>query len=81
MKENCKTEAEARKLWCPMVRVIDYNCEPIVAHSRYRSYGDEESPSQFYPSPVYCHCIASECAMWRWTLKETGYCGLAGVPS
>lgn len=87
------TPAQARELWCPMVRV---GVQP--------SSGGPSAIND--PTTVNYHgsCIAETCAMWRWvppktTYKPTGgnnafveehiyepvapthgYCGLAGRP-
>ena len=81
------TEDQAKKLWCPMVRMGD---------------SDDSSPSNsvccvvkgLNRNPEWSRCIASDCAMWRWDREYNtklcemdqeklvsmtkGYCGLAG---
>ena len=63
------TEAEARELWCPMVRTTRTQ-SPNTATNRI--FGDADSPRQ-------SHCVASACMMWR-TCGDIGFCGLAGRP-
>jgi hypothetical protein len=64
------TEKQARELWCPVARVAVGNYSVAVN----RDEGDEIIAG--------CRCIASECAMWRWSLPrrrrgdDEGYCGL-----
>lgn len=81
-----KTEAEARKCWCPFMRVpfssIVDGLGIAVAVNNAKTADDEG----------LTRCIASECMAWRWTgefkddpevkfVKDaTGYCGLAGKP-
>jgi len=74
------TEAEARKLWCPFVRVDGSN-----RFNNTRNEGYNEAPGPY-------HCLGSECMEWRAVharfLKEGashlleghGYCGLGGRP-
>lgn len=63
-----KTEAEARKCWCPFAR--NTNCDPGVP-----------AFNQVEHMPM-TNCIASECMAWRWYYDEDrverGFCGLAG---
>lgn len=36
---------------------------------------------RFVPVPFVCDCKAGDCMMWRWndpSIKNEGYCGLAG---
>ena len=80
------TEKQAKELWCPMVRHQGdggasfnrsrYNSNPINA--------DTDKTAERHQGTFGCHCIASKCAMWRWTdspgLVSRGYCGLAGKP-
>ena len=83
------TEIEAKKLWCPMVR---------IGHRSGVTMNDPEGPDD-----LQGHCIGSACAMWRWGSKpdpnwqrplqapasfepapyivsDKGFCGLAGAP-
>ena len=69
-----KTEAEARKLWCPFARVAtlppsrDDGLQCAVNRSR--------RPNSELPK--HCLCIASACMAWEWSLltanKGKGYC-------
>lgn len=81
------TEEEARKKWCPFVRIVN-------------SYGiaiGNRNISRKSQTPRMC-CIASECMAWRWKVAPLparkndigedipafggrGFCGLAGNPS
>ncbi len=85
-----KTEAEANKLWCPMVR--------------YGGGGDESLGNDYLmANNIGAKCGASRCMMWRWDkyvmfFPETnslqtasaidgkavgapkGFCGLGGQP-
>jgi hypothetical protein len=71
-RSNAYTEAQARHLWCPMVRfTVD---SEDSACNRWSGIPEEIS------NPPQCRCIASQCAMWRWLTNETGYCGLGGKP-
>lgn len=68
------TEEEAKKKWCPMVRLIatQESIQPVYNRAA------NESPINLTA------CIASDCMMWRShfedTLKFNGYCGLGGKP-
>jgi hypothetical protein len=62
------TEDEAKKKWCPMTR----NIQVMGMNRNTIDYSDYKS-----------NCLASECMMWRWVIKEgypngRGYCGLGG---
>ena len=52
------TEVEARKKWCPFVRVSAGGSEHIGNVSVNRWDG--------FPLPQNSYCIASDCAVWRW---------------
>lgn len=73
---NTRTEAEARELWCPMVRYVMTDDPPA------NRWWDQEQAAK---NPEQCRCIAGECAMWRWYRRDDdgqhyGCCGLAGDP-
>lgn len=64
---NLHTEEEAGQKWCPMAR-----------------FGSEEKSTrnrQGDGAHQFCHCIASECMVWREVEdgpdKGKGYCALA----
>lgn len=69
------TEEEAKKKWCPELRLDGSNASML--DTGYVVY--ESSP-----------CIVSGCMMWRWSNKipyesgkkvaKKGYCGLGGKP-
>jgi hypothetical protein len=66
MNMNC-TEEEAKKKWCPMVRIMHEN----VVANRSDGYGDEDNVSS-----LHC-CIASGCMMWVVDYGAGyGHCGL-----
>ena len=61
------TEEDAKKRWCPMVRV-NYANLTDVGHAR---------------AEMSSRCIGSGCMMWRTSDHyddASGYCGLAGTP-
>jgi hypothetical protein len=71
------TEDEAKKMWCPMVRI------------RIGGIGSAAINSETEHHPY--NCAASECMMWRWVNRTRvdlsdkkqnlrGFCGLAGKP-
>jgi hypothetical protein len=77
------TEDEARKMWCPFVRVADsLDATPPAANCTAGPDADR--------TPDWASCVGSLCMAWR--LKEPltvheieyyggkaqGYCGLAG---
>jgi hypothetical protein len=78
------TEEEARKRWCPMVR-LGYDSNALATpdnriHPKGRLAKNTEA--QIHPGH---RCIASGCMMWRWEPRgymppRGGYCGLAGRP-
>jgi hypothetical protein len=71
------TENEARKLWCPLARVVNNWFEPAVAVNRSILKGKEKAAARDEKEiDAGCGCIASECAMWRWEAKDSGYCGI-----
>jgi hypothetical protein len=69
------TEAEAKKHWCPFVRIAQHMGLDMVPVNRVGSNG---------ANPDTC-CLASKCMAWRWDYPDgpsfkstTGHCGLAG---
>jgi len=73
-----KSETEAKKRWCPMVRCVEASdCKLHGPFNRYHS-GSGINTIDGHQSL----CIASDCMMWRWSDREAseGYCGLAGKP-
>ena len=54
---NFKTEADAKKLWCPFAREEGVNSgeNPVAVNRWYRAGLHERSP-----------CIASACMAWEW---------------
>lgn len=82
-----KTEEEAKKCWCPFVRLVDGSAGGGLEYMGNRRAGEGASVSPY----VIAHsgCIASECMAWRWigpdpvdpTMRTNlGFCGLAGKP-
>jgi hypothetical protein len=76
--EAMMTEAEAKKKWCPHIRITTGVHESMSITNR-------------CDTPTMTNCIASECMAWRWanerglrsdgaSVPVTGYCGLAGKP-
>lgn len=65
MSGTAITEEEARKKWCPMVRVNDCGAyDPVSVNRQSRSV----SATGFDVMPI-TRCIASGCMMWR-TVRE-----------
>jgi hypothetical protein len=60
------TEEEARKKWCPNVRLNG-------GGAPFNRFNDGDDP----PGAL---CMASACMSWRWWDGGYGYCGLAGKP-
>lgn len=78
-EKNLHTEVEARELWCPMARLLKIdgdNNYGLVAAAVNRWWSHKNKTTDNNPKP--CRCIASECALWRWTTYEKGHCGLVG---
>jgi len=82
------TELEAKSKWCPMVRTASIICNEHNEVMDIGSSYNKVSQPEDHIIPPSCHCIASECMMWReQRLKDEagvpysiGYCGLAGKP-
>ena len=55
------TETEAKQRWCPMVRMAEEE------GSGFAGTWNRTWRSRPIPNPDECRCIASDCAMWRWT--------------
>ena len=75
------TEDEARKMWCPFVRVADsLDATPPAANCTAGPDADR--------TPDWASCVGSLCMAWRddsyWNAQSkritAGYCGLAGKP-
>lgn len=71
-------EKEARKKWCPFVRVILGHKEVVYPHGAYTNRGQQSGFAE-------CRCIASDCMAWicgrsiNGAIKPDdydGYCGL-----
>jgi hypothetical protein len=75
-RSNVCTEAEAKRRWCPMTRVLTWGSE-LDAFGSYNRNNDRLDKQSL--------CIASQCMMWRWTGSKKddgemlGCCGLAAV--
>jgi hypothetical protein len=65
------SEADAKKKWCPLVRV----------GSSYQTMAPAENRTTEGNIQQRHSCIGSACMMWRWYTKTqiTGYCGLGGI--
>ncbi len=86
------TIAQAKTMWCPMVRVAGVGQVFNRIDPEYLTYKQGSDRSYFERQQANCHCIATQCMLWRWTvvprpeyslepLDEAtmdGYCGLAG---
>lgn len=74
-----KTEAEAKKCWCPFARPVFQHaddCGYVPGNRNFVPSGQSQITEQ-------TQCIASECMAWRWVtpnIETFGYCGLAGKP-
>jgi len=68
------TEEEARKKWCPMVRMSLNNTADGSSYNRLRD--DKKSVE------MVGFCIASGCMLWQPTSlwKDLGACGLGAKP-
>jgi len=72
------TPEQARTLWCPMVRTARREVEAEAAiidrpggtthiHERVQIVGGCNTDALGrLRIPASCHCIADQCAMWRW---------------
>jgi hypothetical protein len=69
------TGAEARKTWCPWARIVTWD-------SRAPGGGVGSANRLADGTPMgSTHCVASDCAAWRWShAPGRGYCGAAGPP-
>jgi hypothetical protein len=78
------TVKEARELWCPLARYSSVSGESASNRSgQWTETGDERTSEYVVELNLdVCHCVANECAMWRWDTRELsgefGFCGLAG---
>jgi len=78
------TEKDARKLWCPLVRLVvitnDSNNNVLNKASFNKCLKEGTGDARI---PVGAYCIASSCMMWQWLDDEErmeerrGFCGLA----
>lgn len=74
------TEEEAKRKWCPMVRVSVTPNNSTWQNSMLNNRGDIPADN------MQCRCIASDCMMWAWDFaphdspggvqEGTGHCGL-----
>jgi len=63
------TEEEARKKWCPFVRLLSVTTrdgKPEAAIASFNRIALSPDPSTHVMSPETARCIASECMAWRW---------------
>lgn len=58
-----QTEAEARKLWCPMARVLVVTDQAGAVKS--------STAANIFDKGEISLCLASNCAMWRWGRART----------
>lgn len=68
-------EEEARKLWCPMVRLVTVtgDTKNVLNRAAFNRCVTEMEGMEFNPQGT--NCIASQCAMWRKGSHGAG-CGL-----
>jgi hypothetical protein len=80
INKNTRTETEARKLWCPMARVLSMDGPEdhsvAAAANRWWFWSKETRKTTANKNPSSCRCIAFECALWQRADDERGYCGL-----
>lgn len=67
------TEDEAKAKWCPLARVWDIGMDRAPVSFNRVEYGINR-----LEVPDSALCLGSGCMAWRWTGKETGFCGIAG---
>lgn len=75
------TPAQARELWCPMVRIArDESITTstpagagleVVKEQRFIVGGCNSDALGKTRVPASCRCIADQCAMWRWVPSAT----------
>lgn len=79
-----KTEAEARKCWCPFARNVQIGgaSEPYQFSQPFNRLSTDNGKScdGFNDNPEAARCIASDCMAWRWNeaaakaeIPEHGY--------
>jgi len=69
IRDNLKTEEEARETWCPDAQVM--GAEPTAGNRLWH----------YERLPEHSNCLASKCMAWRWARRaDRGYCGRAGTP-
>jgi hypothetical protein len=80
------TEKEAKKKWCPLVRVRSangsYNVTRDTVRDEIKSRIKKLWQPQWYRDFKYqCYrCRASGCMSWRWVDAAHGFCGEFGAP-
>lgn len=65
------TEDEAKAKWCPLARSTSW----VKVDEWTVATANREDDGGVLAN---CNCIGSGCMAWRWTGKETGFCGIAG---
>lgn len=81
-------EDEAKTKWCPFARVcvLGPDDDSMIGFNRIQR--NDEDVNEFQTNGPM-RCIGSACMAWRWldtpkdepfTIKPSGYCGLAGKP-
>ncbi len=84
------TEEEAKELWCPFARVVEFTEDTISAPYN-RAWAGDGHPTRTH-EPLQCRCIGDRCMAWRWeehdlgpgkprAVGPKGCCGLAGNPN
>lgn len=56
------TEDEAKKKWCPHVRVMDFG----TSAAGVRSAGVNRGTERAFGDKPFATCIGSQCMAWRW---------------
>jgi hypothetical protein len=85
------TEAEARRKWCPLVRVranmthgasAGYNVTRLTATEdvKDRIYAFFFPSLHNYTRGRFFKCRGSGCMSWRWIDRQHGFCGEFGSP-
>jgi len=73
------TEDEAKKKWCPMVRLIPTNRFHVATSqtSYNRGYNTDDGKELLVAGTT---CIGIYCMMWQMLSPKEGYCGLGKGP-
>lgn len=81
------TAEEAKKKWCPMVRVVEVETDSGELSNSFNRYhaGSGQSHGSIHDNGV-CRCLADDCMLWCWVdsldaipkvdKRRHGRCGL-----